>query len=225
MILYILLLVFSGLMMLIALGLTIGGILKKKQKLWIGSLIAFVFFTLLTVFSTYTYVKASIDYMGTDEFQAEVRKKGENMGKSAGSTASGAAEGFATTLDDEAIAKLAHKSGIVIGKSVTALSGGLDETMGKTSVFADKSLENVGISIGRAEHILDSAKHSFGLFIEFKNDFDGKLYLTAYDSKGLKQDITEITVVQKAGRSKVYVFQFEYFEPGLSGYCILTHGK
>ena len=222
MILYLLLIVFAGLMTLIALGLTIGGLVKKKRKLWIGSLVGFVFLTLLTVFSAYTYIKESVNYMGTEEFQAETKKKAENLGKTWGNTVSGTAQGLEATLDDEAIAKLANKGANIVGKGVKAVATGLDETIGKTTVFADESVDKTGILIGRAEQITDSTKNSFGLFLEFKNDFDGKLILTAYDSKGLKQDNSELTIKQKAGKAKVYVFQFDYFQPGLSGYCILT---
>jgi hypothetical protein len=222
MIIYLLLIVFTGLMTIIALGLTIGGIVKKKRKLWIGSLVGFLFFTLLTVFSVYTYIKENINYMGTEEFQAETKKKAENLGKTWGNTVSGTAQGLEATLDDEAIAKLANKGANIVGKGVKAVATGLDETTGKTTVFADESVDKTGILIGRAEQITDSTKYSFGLFLEFKNDFDGKLILTAYDSKGLKQDNSELTIKQKAGKAKVYVFQFDYFQPGLSGYCILT---
>jgi len=160
--------------------------------------------------------------MGTDEFQAETKKKAENLGKTWGNTVSGTAQGLEATLDDEAIAKLANKGAKIVGKGVKAVATGLDETTGKTTVFADESVDKTGITIGRAEQITDSTKYSFGLFLEFKNDFDGKLILTAYDSKGLKQDNSELTIKQTAGKAKVYVFQFDYFQPGLSGYCILT---
>ena len=160
--------------------------------------------------------------MGTDEFQAGTKKKAENVGKTWGNTVSGTAQGLEATLDDEAIAKLANKGAKIVGKGVKAVATGLDETTGKTTVFADESVEKIGVTIGRAEQIRDSTKYSFGLFLEFKNDFDGNLILTAYDSKGLKQDNSELSIKQKAGKAKVYVFQFDYFQPGLSGYCILT---
>lgn len=209
-------------MTLIALGFTIAGFLKKKQKLWTISLGAFVLFTLLSVFSVYAYVKASIDYMGSDEFQSETRKKAENMGKTWGNTVSGTADGVESTLDEEAISKLAEKGGLILGKGIQSISSGLDQSIGKTTVFADQSIESAGIEIGRSEQILDSSKYSYGLFLAFKEQFEGTLVLTAYDSKGLKQDISEITLSEKAGKAKVYVFQFDYFKPGKSGYCILT---
>lgn len=221
MILYLLLIVFSVLMTLIAFGLTIGGLIKKKRKVWIGSLASFVAFSLLAVFSIVIYAKESINYMGSDEFQAETKKKAENMGKTWGNTVSGTAQGLEATLDDEAIAKLANKGATIVGKGVKAVATGLDETVGKTTMFPDESLAAAGISIGRAEQILDSANYSFGLFLEFERDFSGSLVLTAYDSEGKKQDISIMTLTEKAGKAKVYVFGFDYFQPGVSGYCIL----
>lgn len=221
MLLYLLLVVFVGLMTLIALGLTIGGLIKNNKKLWISALVAFVVFSILTVVSVYTYVKESINYMGSEEFQAETKKKAENLGKTWGNTVSGTAQGLEATLDDDAIAKLANKGAKIVGKGVKAAATGLDETAGKTTVFADESIDKEGVTVGRAEQITDSAKNSFGLFLEFKKDFDGKLTLTAFDSKGLKQDNASLAIKQKAGQAKVYVFQFDYFKPGLSGYCVL----
>ena len=225
MILYLLLIVFSVLMTLIAFGLTIGGLIKKKKKVWIGSLASFVVFSLLAVFSIVVYAKESINYMGSDEFQAETKKKAENMGKTWGNTVSGTAQGLEATLDDEVIAKLANKGANIVGKSVKAVSTGLDETVGKTTVFPDESLMFAGITIGRAEQLLDSAKYSFGLFLEFEKDFSGTLILTAYDSEGLKMDITELVITEQAGKSRVHIFGFDYFQPGLSGYCILEQRK
>ena len=225
MILYLLLIVFSVLMTLIAFGLTIGGLIKKKKKVWIGSLASFVVFSLLAVFSIVIYAKESINYMGSDEFQEETRKKAENMGKTWGNTVSGTAQGLEATLDDEVIAKLANKGATIVGKGVKAVSTGLDETVGKMTVFPDESLATAGITIGRAEHLLDTAKYSFGLFLEFEKDFSGTLILTAYDSEGLKMDITELKVTEQAGKSRVHIFGFNHFQPGLSGYCILEQRK
>lgn len=223
MILFLLLLVLTGLLTLISMSFIIGGLVKKKQKVWIGGLIGFVLFSLLTVFAGYTYVKKSIAYMGSKEFQDDTKQSAENVGKTWGNTVSGTAQGLASTLDDEAIEKLANKGATIVGKGIKAVSKGLDETVGKTTVFSDESLDKQGITIGRAEEITDSTKNSFGLFLEFKQDFKGRLNLVAYDSKGLKQDNSEIEILAKAGSGKVYVFQFSYFKPGVSGYCILSY--
>lgn len=224
MILYILLIAFAGLMTLIAIGFLIGGLMKKRQKVWVGGLIGFVVFTLVTVFASYTYVKKSIDYMATDEFQEETRKKAENLGKTWGNTVSGTAEGLEATLDDEAIEKLANKGANIMGKGVKAFAAGMDESTGYTTVFVDESVDKLGISVGRAEKLVDSTDRSFGLFLTYNKDFEGTLVLTAYDSKGQKQDNAEISVNQRAGKALVHVFKFPYFEPGLSGYCILSKG-
>jgi len=47
--------------------------------------------------------------MGSDEFQAETKKKTTNLGRTWGNAVSGAAQGLKSTLDDEAIEKLANK--------------------------------------------------------------------------------------------------------------------
>ncbi len=222
MIIQLLALVLCILLTLISLGFFIAGIVKKKQNLWIGSLVAFVIMVLLTVFSAYSYIKATVNYMGSDEFQEETRKKAENAGRVWGNTVTGAAQGLEATLDEDAIAKLANKGAKIAGKGVKAVAEGLDETTGATTIFADESIEKAGISIGRAEAIGDSSSRTYGLYLEFKENFSGTLRLTAYDSKGNKMDNAEVELTEKAGKAKVYTFKFTYFEPGLSGYCILS---
>lgn len=56
--------------------------------------------------------------MGTEEFQAETKKKAENLGKTWGNTVSGTAQGLEATLDDEAIGELANKGAITLGKGL-----------------------------------------------------------------------------------------------------------
>lgn len=220
--LYLLLCVFAILLTIISLGLTIGGLIKKRRALWIGSLSAFVFLTLFSVFSIVTYIKKSIDYMGSDEFQEETKKSASNWGKNIGNTVSGAVEGLESTLDDKAIAKLAEKGGVILGSGVKAISTGVEESIGKQTVYADKEIEKIGINIGRAEWLADSTKYSFGLYLEFENDFDGKLRLTAFDREGKKVDNSEMKINQKAGQDKIFVFQFEYLKPAQGEYCILS---
>jgi len=222
MILYLLFLVLSAILTFIALGFIVGGLVKGNKQVWISALVAFVLLTLVTVFAGYTYVKETINYMGSDEFQEETRKKAENVGKTWGNTVTGTAQGLEATLDDDAIAKLANKGAKIVGKGVKAAATGMDETVGKTTVFLDESADREGVAIGRAEQITDSLKHSFGLFLEFNKDFNGTLSLTAYDSEGKKQDKAELPFKEKAGKAKVYVFQFDYFKPGMSGYCVLA---
>lgn len=222
MIIYLLLCVFAILLTVIALGLTIGGLIKKKRKLWIGSLSAFVLLVMLSIFTITTYISKSIDYMASEEFQEKTKKSASNWGKNIGNTVTGAAEGLEATLDEEVIAKFAKKSGMILGSSVEAITAGVDDAIGKQKVYADKKIEKNGITIGRAEMLVDSVKYSYGLYLEFKKDYKGKLRLTAFDTDGKKIDNTEIEIDQKSGQDKVFVFQFEYLKPAQSEYSILS---
>jgi len=219
---YLLLCVFAILLTVIALGLTIGGLIKKKRKLWIGSLSAFVLLTLFSVFTITTYISKSIDYMASEEFQEETKKAASNWGKNIGNTVSGAAEGLESTLDEDIIAKFAKKSGMILGSSVEAITAGVDETIGKQKVYADKKIEKNGITIGRAEMLVDSVKYSYGVFLEFKKDYKGKLKLTAFDVDGKKIDKAVVDIDQKSGQDRVFVFEFEYLKPAQSEYSILS---
>lgn len=162
--------------------------------------------------------------MATDEFQEETKKSASNWGKNIGNTVSGAAEGLEATLNNKSITKLAEKSGIILGGGIKAISKGLEESIDKQKVFADKEIEKDGIYIGRAEWIASSAdkKSSFTLYLEFKKDFKGSLKLTVYDNDGKKIDNAIIEVDEKSGEEKLFVFDFSYLDPTLSEYCILT---
>lgn len=222
MMLSVLFIVLSILLTLIALGFTIGGLVKKMPKVWITSLSAFVVFVMLSCVAIVSSIQRSVDYMQTEEFQQETKRNANALGQSWGNTVTGTAEGLEASLDDEAIAKLANKSAKIVGKGITAVAAGMDETILKTRVFSDESIENEGIKLGRAELIADSLNANFGLYLEFEKNFIGKLRLTAYDCQGLKMDNAEIEIKTEAGKAKVYLFKFDYFEPGLSGYCVLT---
>jgi len=65
------------------------------------------------------------------------------------------------------------KGGEIVGSGVKAITSGLDETIGKSTVFADESIQIAGIAIGRTEQIEGSAKHGLGLFLDFGRGFDG----------------------------------------------------
>lgn len=221
MILYLLLAVLVVLLTFISLGLTIYGMVKKRKKLAIGALSSFVTLTLCCIWSIYMYAKKSIDYMGSPEFQAETKKKAENMGKTWGNTVSGASQGLTETLDDEAIAQLANKSAVITGKVVKAVSAGADTTLGN-SVLTDKSTTDAGIELGRAEEGIGSTARNMGLFLDFKTSFTGKLRLTAYDLKGRKQDVSDTSLDMKAGSGKVIIFDFPYATAGPNGYYILS---
>ena len=221
MILYLLLCVFAILVTVIALGIAIAGIINKKRTLWISSLSIFVVCALFSVFSVVTYIKKSIDYMGSDEFQEETKRSASNWGKNIGNTVSGAAEGLEETLDEDVINKLAEKSGIILGGGVKALSKGASNT-GNKAVHVDKEMEKYGIEIGHAELLENSKKTSFGLYLEFKKDFKGKLRLTAFDMEGKKIDNSTIELDQKLDQDEVFEFEFKYLKPINCEYLILS---
>ena len=150
------------------------------------------------------------------------QKAASNWGKNIGNTVSGAAEGLESTLDEDIIAKFAKKSGIILGSIVEAISSGVEETLGKQKVYADKKIEKNGITIGRAEMLVDSVKYSYGVFLEFKKDYKGKLKLTAFDVDGKKIDKAVVDIDQKSGQDRVFVFEFEYLKPAQSEYSILS---
>jgi hypothetical protein len=222
MILYLLVCVFFMLLTLIALGLVIGGIIKGKRMLWIGSLSAFVVLVLVSVFSVYLYISKSIDYMGSEEFQEQTRKSASNWGKNIGNTVSGAAEGIESTLDEEAISKLAEKSGFILGNGVQAISRGVDDAVGKQKVFLDKKVEELGVSMGRAEWLADSSKMTFSVYLEFERAFKGTLSLVAYDREGNKVDRSRKILEHPQRAEGVIVFTFDYLQPAQSEYCILS---
>ncbi len=178
---------------------------------------------MLSAFSIISSIKETVNYMGTVEFQENTKKKAESSGKTWVNTVSGAAQGLDESLDDKVILKLANKGAKIVGEGAKATAAGFDETTGKTTILSDESIEKIGITIGRAERVNDSITHRFGLFLEFKQDFEGKLTLTAFDDEGLKMDISELVVNEKAGQAKVYLLQFKYFKRGLSGYSILKN--
>jgi hypothetical protein len=222
---YLLLLVFAILVTVIFLGLTIYSLVKKKKKTAIISLSVFVLFVLISVFCGYTYVKKSIDYVASDEFQNETKKKAESLGKTYGNTVSGAAKGFEETLDDESIAKLANKIAVTTGKVVKTTNAGLDSTIGKTNILSDKSITDAGIEIGRAQENVEGSQNNIGLYLDFKSNFKGILRLTAYDQQSEKMDAIEVNVDEKIGAGKVVVFKFKYAPPGVNGFCVLTKVK
>jgi hypothetical protein len=215
---YLLLVTFSSLATLIFLILAIYGFIKRKKKVAIIALSAFVVFTLISVASIYTYIVKQVDYIASDEFQAAAKKKGEGMGKTWGNTVSGAAKGLEETLDEDVISKLAN----ITGKVVKATSAGLDTTIGQLSVITDQSVEQSGMVIGRAEKNIGASAKNIGLYIDFSKVYKGNLKLTAYDQQGSKMDVATVSINEKAGAGKMIVFDFQYLLPGVNGYCLLT---
>lgn len=220
----ILLLAFSILMIILAAVFIIVGIVKKSAKLWVSSLAGFVVFCMLCVYAAISMVSSTVDYLGSDEFHEQTRKSAENWGKSVGNTITGASQGLEASVDEDAIYKLANKSARLAGNGVKAIAEGFDESVGKTTIFSNEEVNELGIKIGRAEEDTQGDTTIINLYLEFKNDFDGKLRLSSFDSEGTKMETSEMTVNEIAGTEKVFEFPFAYSNPGLSGYCILSKG-
>lgn len=222
MILYALLVILCVLAVLIFIGFLIAGLYKKRKKMWITGLAGAVCFILLGVFTSYVYTKKMISYVGSEEFQKDVREKGENAGKTMGSTISGYADGLEQNLEEDVIEKLSGKGGRILGKGMVAIEKGLDETQAKTTIYPNESANNAGIKLGNVESLPNKDVRTYGLYIEFSKDYKGKLYLTAFDKDGHKKDRAEIDVDEKAGQEKVFEFSFPYFEIGINDLCVLS---
>lgn len=219
---YLLLLVFAILMALIAIVFIVVGISKKNTQMWAGSLVGFVAFSLLIVFSIVKMVTSTVEYLGSDEFHEQTRKNAENWGKSVGNTITGASQGLEASIDEEAIYNLANKTARIAGNGVKAIAEGLDESVGKTTIFMNEEVSDEGIEIGRADEDNEGEGTVITLHLDFEKDFEGKLRLSAYDSEGTKMETSELAVKEVAGTEKVFEFPFSYSRPGLSGYCILS---
>jgi hypothetical protein len=116
MLLYILLLIIFGLLILTSIGILIYGLIKKRKNVTIIAVIIFVIGTVGGAFSAFAYAKQVVNYVRSNEFQNDTKKGSELVGQTIGSVSSGVSSGLATTLDDEAITKLARKSATILGK-------------------------------------------------------------------------------------------------------------
>lgn len=222
MLLYLLLFIISGIAAVIFLGIGIYALIKKKKQLAITSVIVFALSCVATVSFVVMYAKKTVAYVSSNEFQMDVKNTAEAAGKTAGNAASGASKGLAETLSDKDIEALAQKTGSIIGKVVKATASGLDSTVNTTSIFTAKSMEATGITLGRADVTYASkAKRDVTIFMDFKNNFKGKLQLTNYDQTGKKIDAITTEVNEKAGAGKVIVFSFTYSDVGITTYSIL----
>lgn len=219
---YLLFSVLCILLTLIALGFIIGGLVKGYKKVWGIALGAFVFLSIVSVYSLVLYGKKTIDYLGSEEFHEQTKKTGNNLGAQVGNTVSGFSEGLESSLDEQTIIKLANKGGIILGSGVDAISDGLDETLGKQKIFPSENIEEKGIKIGRAQWVEGKSKYNLNLYLEFKKDFNEQIKLTAYDKEGLKIDNSEIEANYKKGDEKVNTFGFDYLNGGQAEYFILS---
>jgi hypothetical protein len=222
MILYLLLIVVFGLVIIVAIGTFIFGLIKRQKDLLIMAAILFVIGAIGCVFSGLSYSKKVYDYVKSQEFQEDTKKGSELVGQTVGSVSSGLSKGLSTTLDDEAISNLAKKSATILGKSIKTMASSLDTTIGNKNIFIDQNLMDAGFELGRAEEQYNSKTNDLGIFIDFKKDFKGKLKLTNYDQTGKKIDVAEKEIDVKAGQEKVEVFSFSHSGLGLTTYYIIS---
>jgi hypothetical protein len=222
MLLYILLLIIFGLLILTSIGILIYGLIKKRKNVTIIAVIIFVIGTVGGAFSAFAYAKQVVNYVRSNEFQNDTKKGSELVGQTIGSVSSGVSSGLATTLDDEAITKLARKSATILGKSIKSMASGFDSTIGNKNIFLDISLADAGFEFGRAEEKYHSKTNDLLIFIDYKKDFKGTLKMTNYDQNGRKIDVSEKEINAKAGQGKVEVFSFSHSDLGITTYYILS---
>jgi hypothetical protein len=178
--------------------------------------------TVACAYSVLGYSKKVYEYVASNEFQENVKKSSEMVGKTVGSVSSGLSQGLSTTLDDEAISNLAKKSTTILGKSIKTMASGLDSTIGNKNIFIDQNLADAGFELGRADEQFRSKTSDLGIFITYEKDFKGKLKLTNYDQVGRKIDVAEKEINAKAGQEKVEVFSFSHSDLGVTTYYIIS---
>ena len=225
MVLYLLLLFSFGIVIAVAMGTLIFGIISQRKNLLVRAAILLVVGFSGFIFSAFSYTKKTVNYVRSDQFQHDTEKGSELVGQTDGSVSSGLSKGLSKTLDDEAIADLAKKSATIIGKSIKTMASALDSTIGHKNIFIDKNLDGAGFEMGRADEDFHSKTNDLGIFIEFKKDFKGKLKLTNYDQAGKKIDIAETEIDAKAGQGKVEVFSFLHSALGITTYYILSKAE
>lgn len=222
MILYLILIVVFGLIILVSVGLAIFGIINKRKNLLVTSAILLTIGVIGCIFSALTYTKKAIEYVKSKEFQEDTKKGSELIGQTVGSATSGISNGLSKTLDDEAIKNLASKSATILSKITKTVASNLDSTLGHKNIFLDKTLENSGLELGRADEKYNAKTNDLGIFIDYKNDFKGKLRITNFDQTGQKIEVVDKIVNAKAGQNKVVVFSFLHSDLGLTTYYIIS---
>ena len=222
MILYLLLIIVFGLIVLVSIGTLIFGLIKKRKNLLVTSAFLFSVGTLGCIFSAMTYAKKAIEYVKSKEFQNDTRKGAELVGETLGSTTSGLSNGLSKTLDDEAIKNLASKSATILRKVTKTIASNLDSTLGNKNIYLDKTLENSGLELGRADEKYNSKTNDLGIFIDYKKDFKKTIRITNYDQTGKKIEVVEKAINSKAGQNKVEVFCFSHSDLGLTTYYIIS---
>lgn len=220
---YLIAIIICGIVAVACVVLAIVSIIKKKLSLFISSVIMFAISCIAGVFFIFQFTIQTADYVANKDVQLTISKGAELAGKTAGSIISGGAKGVNSTLDDNAIATLAGKSGTIIGKAIKATASGLDSTF-RPSIFIDSSLANAGIELGRAEELYEAKKNDpfMCIFITFAKSFKGTLKLVMYDQEGKKMTIAKTELHEKAGAEKLIRFNFSIIHTELKRYYVLS---
>lgn len=198
-------------------------IIRKKMGLFTGSVIVFVITCTIGAFMIFRFAVKTVNYVAQQDVQSTISKGAEIAGKTAGSVISGGAKGMNQTLDDNAIAALAGKSGTIIGKAIKASAAGWDSTF-RPSIFIDASLANAGLELGRAEELYERKSEDafMSIFITFTQSFKGTLKLVMYDQTGAKMTIAQTEINEKAGAEKLVRFDFPVIHTELTRYYVLS---
>lgn len=222
MLFYLILIIAFGILCLAAFVTFVYALIKKQKNLMMTAAILLAVGGVGCLFSALVYSKKVYQYVTSNEFQKDTKGSAVFAGKTAGSVSSGFSDGFSTTLDDDAITKLAGKSATIMGKSIEAMAAGLDSTIGRKHVFIHHNLANSGIEPGAARERYTRNHNSMNIFISYHKGFDGKLTLTNYDKEGRKIDISEKEVHVKRGEERMEVFRFDNSDRELTTYYILS---
>jgi hypothetical protein len=222
MLLYFTLIIIAGLVTLVGAVSIIYGLIKKRRTFSSSGLFVFIIGLFGCFIFGFKYTKATLNYVKSNEFQEDTKKGAQFVGETVGTVTSGLSQGLSNTLDDEAISKLAQKSGAILGKSIKTIASGLDSTIGSKSIFIDKTLETDGLTFGRAEEKFNAESNELGIFIESKTDCKRRLKITNYDQTGKIIDVAEKDVFLKGGKGKVEVFSFTNANFGITTYFIIS---
>ncbi len=217
---YLLAIIICAIVVVACIVLAIISVVSKKLSFFITSVIVFALAVIGGVFCIFQYAIKTISYIKSDGIQATISNEAEVVGKTAGSIISGGVKGLNTTLNDDAIATLAAKSAIIIGKTIKISAAGLDATF-KTPVFLDASIANCGLEFGRAEAVSENNSYDISVFISFTKAFKGNLKLLMYDNNGKKMDVAETAVNEQIGVEKIVRFSFPSHHVGIATYYIL----
>jgi hypothetical protein len=220
---YLLAIIICGIVAIACVVMAIVSIIKKKVRLFTSSIIVFVISCIAGAYFIFQFTIQTVDYVAKQDVQIVVSKTAEIAGKTAGSVISGGAKGMNQTLDDNAIAALAGKSGTIIGKAIKATAAGLDSTF-RPSISIDASLANAGLELGRAEELYEGKNDDafMSIFITFTKSCKGALKLTMYDQEGKKMAIAQTETNEKAGAEKLIRFNFSVIHTELTRYYVLS---